>query len=169
MEVIFTKEVNNYDELNKLIKEDNIILPDFRVAVIALFMDKEDNIILQRRGIKSRDEHHKLEDIGGAYEEGDKTFKNALAREIAEEAGNDIDYDIKEFIGSVLIRRFDIRSNSYVNWLFMLYKCIYNNGEFKIIEKDKCEGYEKYKYKDIPREETAESTLFFWDYYMKGR
>ena len=169
MKVIFTEEVNNNDELNKLLKEKNIKLPDFRTAVIALFVDKDDNIILQRRGVKSRDEHHKLEDIGGACEEGDKTFKDALKREILEEAGEEIDYDIADFIGAVLIRKYDIRSSDYVNWLFMLYKCIYKSGEFKIAEKDKCEGYEKYKYEDIPRDQTAKSTLFFWDYYMKGR
>lgn len=165
MEFVLKKEVKDNNELKKYIKNNNIELPEYRTAVIALILDKEDNIILQRRGPKSRDEQFMLEDIGGAVEESDLSFKDALRREIAEEVGKEIKYSIDEFVGGFLVNKFDSRTDKNVNWLFLLYKCTYIEGEFKINEPGKCVGYEFYKYKELPKNEVAKTTVKFWNYY----
>ncbi len=169
MKCLFTKDVKDIKELESFIKESKIEIPEYRPAVIALILDKEGRILLQRRGPKSRDEQYKLEDIGGAFEEEDKTFREAMMREIREEAGDLAKIDIEEFVGAFLVNKFDSRTNKNVNWLFFLYKCLYKEGELKIAEPLKCEGYEFYKYDDLPKDEVAKTTLEFWDFYYKNK
>ena len=165
MFIEFDGEIKTLDELENYLIEKNINLPEYRCAVIALIVDKNENILLQRRGPKSRDEFNKLEDIGGAFEDSDITFKDAMNREIIEEVGDRINYTIDELVGAALVNKFDSRSDTYVNWLFFLYKCTYIDGDLLINEPGKCLGYEFYKYDELPREETAKTTLAFWDYY----
>lgn len=169
MFIKFNKEIENEEELRETIASAGIKLPEFKCAVIALFLDKEGNIILQRRGPNSRDEVGKLEDIGGAVEETDISFKSAMRREIVEEAGDDFNFTIDELIGASLIHKYDSRSKSEVNWFFLLYKCTYLDGELKINEPGKCLGYEFYKKENLPTDEVAESTLKFWDFYYNEK
>ena len=169
---MFIKLDKNIDTLNELetyLKKENIELPEYRTAVIALILDKENNILLQRRGPKSRDEVGKLEDIGGAVEEIDNSFIEAMNREIIEEVGTDINYTIDELVDACLVNKFDSRSNSYVNWLFLLYKCTYIDGELKCNEEGKALGYEFYKYDELPKDEVANTTMEFWNYYYNKK
>ncbi len=165
MNCLFTDEVNTPKELTKYLKDHNINIPSYRPAVIALIVDQDNRILLQRRGPKSRDEQFKLEDIGGAYEEDDLTFRAAMNREIREEVGENAKINIDFFVGTFLINKFDSRTNKNVNWLFLLYKCTYKGGTLCIAEPGKCVGYEFYKYEELPTEETAHTTLSFWDFY----
>lgn len=165
----FKREVFDNQDLERYLINNNINLPEFRTAVIALFIDNDNNIYLQRRGPKSRDEVGMLEDIGGAVEEDDLTFRDALIREIKEEAGDKLDYNIKDLVGGCLINKYDSRTDSYVNWLFLLYECAYVSGEFLCNEEGKALGYEKYKYDNLPKEEVALSTLSFWEYYYNKK
>lgn len=168
MFIDFKREVYDEEDLKKYILENDIDLTEYRSAVIALITDKKGKILLQRRGPKSRDERFKLEDIGGSVDKSDKSFIEALKREIFEEAGEKIIYTIDNFIGAFLIKKHDYRSNKDVNWLFLLYKCTYVSGELKIVEPDKCLGYEFYKYDDFPKNEVTTTSLKFWDYYFKN-
>ena len=167
MYVELINEPENNDELKRLLLDEQIELPEYRTAVIALFMDSNDNILLQRRGPKSRDEVGKLEDIGGAVEERDFSFRDALHREIIEEVGEGIGYSIDKYVGACLVYKYDSRTDRNVNWLFLLYKCTYVDGELKINEPGKCLGYEFYKMDELPIDEVAKTTLDFWRYYYE--
>ena len=169
MFIKFNREVVNQKDLEEYLVSTGIKLPRYRCAVIALLLDNDGNIILQRRGPKSRDEVGKLEDIGGAVEDTDKTFKEAMHREIIEEVGNKINYTIDELVGASLITKYDSRTNSDVNWFFLLYKCTYIEGEMKINEPGKCLGYEFYKQGNLPIEEVASTTMKFWEFYYNEK
>lgn len=167
MTFVFNDEVfDKFDLENYLVKHD-LEIPEYKVAVIALITDEKGSILLQRRGPKSRDEQYMLEDIGGAVEESDLSFKSALVREIAEEVGDEIKYRVDNFVAACLVNKFDSRSNRDVNWLFLLYKCTYISGNLKINEPGKCVGYEFYQYENLPKKEVALTTLAFWDYYFE--
>lgn len=169
MFIEFNREVIDNQDLEKYIEENNLNLPDYRPAVIALIVDKDENILLQRRGPKSRDEVGMLEDIGGAVEDSDITFRDAMNREIIEEAGESVKYTIDKLVGGCLINKFNSRTNSNVNWLFLLYKCNYISGEFICNEEGKALGYEWYKYIEFPIDEIADSTKGFWDFYYNKK
>lgn len=165
MFIKFNREVVDNKDLEVYLKSISLKLPDYSCAVIALILDKEGRILLQRRGPKSRDEIGKLEDIGGAVESTDLTFRDAMKREIVEEAGDSINFSIDELVGASLITKYDSRTNKDVNWFFLLYKCTYIDGELKINEPGKSLGYEFYEPDDLPVEEVAETTMKFWEFY----
>ncbi len=165
MFIEFTKDINDENELKNYLSDIGLKLPEYRCAVIALILDEKGRILLQRRGPKSRDEFNKLEDIGGAVESTDISFKAAMHREIVEEVGNDIDYSIDELVGASLITKYDSRTDKDVNWFFLLYKCTYRSGELKINEPGKCLGYEFYKQDELPVDEVAKTTMMFWEFY----
>lgn len=165
MFIKFNREVVDEKDLEVYLKSTGLKLPEYRCAVIALILDKDGRVLLQRRGPKSRDEVGKLEDIGGAVEESDLTFRDAMKREIVEEAGSDINFSIDELVGASLITKYDSRTDKDVNWFFLLYKCTYIDGELKINEPGKCLGYEFYLQEEFPRNEVAETTLKFWEFY----
>lgn len=165
MFIDFNREVIDNGDLFNYLESTGLKLPEYRCAVIALILDKEGRVLLQRRGPKSRDEVGKLEDIGGAVEETDKTFREAMKREIVEEAGEDINFSIDELVGASLITKYDSRTDSDINWFFLLYRCTYIDGELKINEPGKSLGYEFYKQDEIPVEEVANTTLKFWEFY----
>ena len=169
MFVKFKNEVKDEKELEVYLKNNDLNIPEYRCAVIALMLDKSGRILLQRRGPKSRDEVGMLEDIGGAVENSDVTFRDAMNREIFEEVGSEIKYTIDELLGASLITKYDSRSDSDVNWLFLLYKCTYIDGEIKCNEEGKALGYEWYKYDEFPKDEIASSTLSFWEYYYNKK
>lgn len=167
MKLIADKELKTDEEVVEYFKENNIVLNDYRNAVIALITDNNDRIILQRRGPKSRDEENRLADIGGAVEESDKDFREALKREIIEEVGNEVNIQIENFVCCFLCCKYDSRSKKEVNWLFWVYKCRYIDGNLLFNEPGKCLGYEFYKYNELPRNEMLDTTKEFWDYYYK--
>lgn len=167
MKLIADKELKTDEEVVEYFKENNIVLNDYRNAVIALITDNNDRIILQRRGPKSRDEENRLADIGGAVEESDKDFREALKREIIEEVGNEANIQIENFVCCFLCCKYDSRSKKEVNWLFWVYKCCYIDGNLLFNEPGKCLGYEFYKYNELPRNEMLDTTKEFWDYYYK--
>lgn len=167
MKLIADKELKTDEEVVEYFKENNIVLNDYRNAVIALITDNNDRILLQRRGPKSRDEVNRLADIGGAVEESDKDFREALKREIIEEVGNEANIQIENFVCCFLCCKYDSRSKKEVNWLFWVYKCRYIDGNLLFNEPGKCLGYEFYKYNELPRNEMLDTTKEFWDYYYK--
>ena len=84
---LYIPEVKNMKELKEILKDNNIIAKDYKVAVIVYAFDENNKIIFQRRGPGCRDERFKLETIGGRVKEDDIDFRTALNREIIEEVG----------------------------------------------------------------------------------
>ena len=169
MFIKFNREVIDEKDLEVYLKGTGLKLPEYRCAVIALIIDQDGRILLQRRGPKSRDEVGKLEDIGGAVESTDITFRDAMTREIIEEAGVDVNFTIDELVGASLITKYDSRTDSDVNWFFLLYKCTYIDGELRINEPGKSLGYEFYNQDELPVDEVALTTMKFWEFYKKEK
>lgn len=147
--------------------KDNIksILPKYNFAVITIIRDEDNNLYLQRRGKKARDEFLKLEEVGGAFEVSDGTFRRAMEREIREEIGDKAIIKVGNLIGGFINTKYDLRTNKVISWLFLLYESIYDSGEFIINEPDKCLGYEKYKIGNVPMDELSNSSMVFNKYY----
>lgn len=161
MQLVFKEPVINKKDVINILKKNNINLPPYRLAVIVILEDEQGNIILQRRGPKSRDEFNRLEDIGGAVEEYDDNLIEALKREIKEEVGEEANITIEEFIGAVLETKYDPYTNQNINWLFCLYHGIYHDGKLLINEPGKCLGYEFYKYDNLPHAELSKTSEYF--------
>lgn len=134
------KKIENEDIL-ELLKEYNY--PNQKLGVIAHIENDKGEILLQKRGIKSRDENYLYEDIGGKVEKTDVNFRDAIIREIKEEAGNNLIININDNIG-IYHRR-----NKETNWVFIVFFVRYISGEFKIMEKDKCLGYKFFTYDEL--------------------
>ncbi len=168
MKLVLKREFELESDLRKYIENSFNDMPLYSCAVIGMLFDKDGNVILQRRGPKSRDGNGRLAEIGGAVEEYDKTFKDALRRELREEVGDSAQIKIDDFIGGMLQNKYDSRTCKDVNWLFLLYKCTYISGELKCNEEGKSLGYEVYGKDDLPYDEMLDTTKYFWDYYNNG-
>lgn len=135
-------------EFYKLDHEANITdietfnYPNQKIGVIAHIEDELGNILLQQRGIKSRDENGLYEDVGGSLDNTDKDFKSAIIREMKEEMGDEANVEISNSIGLYHVCKNDI------NWLFIIFYGKYIDGEIKIMEPDKCLGYKFFTYKE---------------------
>lgn len=165
MQFITQEELKNTKELEAYIEKNHLDLPHYQCAIIALITDKEGNILLQRRGPKSRDENFKLEDISGGVEKEDASFLQAVQREIREEVGDQAQFTTDRFLGCFLNAKYDKRVQETISWLFFVYKLTYEGGPLLINEPGKCLGYEFYSYVDLPKNEVTESSLFYWKYY----
>lgn len=117
--------------------------PNRKIGVIAHIENDKGEILLQQRGIKSRDENGLYEYIGGKVDSDDFSFKKAIIREIKEEAGDDIKL---EFNGNSIGIYHCYKNN--INWMFIIYFVKYINGTIKIMEPDKCLGYKFFNYKE---------------------
>ena len=73
----------NHEVTEKDIKKFN--MENQRIGVIVHIEDKDGNILLQQRGLKSRDENGLFEDVGGSLEEFDSNYRAAIIREMHEE------------------------------------------------------------------------------------
>lgn len=148
-------EVKDIKELKEILKDNNNISKDYKVAVIVYAFDKDNRIIFQRRGPGCRDERFKLETIGGRVKENDIDFKTALNREIIEEVGTDAKIEIEEFITSTYATTFDNRYDKEQPWVYLVYKGTLKSGELTIAEPDKCLGYERYKIGEVDEKELS--------------
>ena len=117
--------------------------PNRKIGVIAHIENDKGEILLQQRGVKSRDENGIYEDIGGKVDTDDFSFKQAIIREIKEEAGDDVKL---EFNGNSIGIYHCYKNN--INWIFVIYFVKYINGTIKIMESDKCLGYKFFTYKE---------------------
>lgn len=117
--------------------------PNQKLAVIAQIKDNNGKILLQQRGPKFRDEYGLYQDISGKAENYDNSFKDAIIREISEEVGTSANIKINSSIGI-----YHLHKNN-INWIFIVFECLYLSGELKIMEKDKCLGYKFFDYNEI--------------------
>lgn len=111
-----------------------------RVGVIVHIRNDEGKILLQKRGIKSRDEVGLYEDIGGKVDYSDESFRNAIIRELKEEVGDEAKIQISNSIGI-----YHCNKNN-INWIFIVYFGRYFEGKIKIMEPEKCQGYHFFTY-----------------------
>lgn len=58
-----------------------------RIGVIVNIENESGKILLQQRGVKSRDENGLYENVGGSVEKTDCNFETAILREMQEEMG----------------------------------------------------------------------------------
>lgn len=117
--------------------------PNQRIGVIIHIENNEGKILLQQRGPKSSDEQGLYEDVGGKYEIKDETFKNTIIRELKEEIGEDAIINISSSIGIMHIYKRN------TNWIFIIYCGKYIKGELKIMEPEKCIGYNFFDYNEL--------------------
>lgn len=116
--------------------------PNQKIGVIAHIENSAGEILLQQRGEKSRDENGLYEDIGGKVDPEDISFKNAIIREIKEEAGSEIHLTLSDSIGI-----YHCYKNN-TNWIFLVYFGKYIDGNIKIMEPDKCKNYRFFQYEE---------------------
>lgn len=121
---------------------ENFNYPNSKLGIIIHIENSDGEILLQQRGVKSRDENGLYENIGGKFDKTDTSFKTAILRELYEEAGREINITIGQSIGI-----YHCYKNS-INWIFVIYFGKYLNGKFKIMEPDKCQGYHFFTYEE---------------------
>ena len=114
--------------------------PNKKIGVIAHIENADGEILLQQWGEKSCYENGLYENIGGKVDKEDNSFKSAIIREIREEAGDDVNLEISDFIGIFHCYKDNI------NWIFIIYFGKYIDGNIKVMEPDKCKGYHFFKY-----------------------
>jgi len=131
----------NHEVTLKDIKKFNY--PNQKIGVLAYIENAKGEILLQQRGIKSRDENGLFETIGGKVEADDFTFKDAIIREVKEEAGDDVKLN---FNGNSIGIFHCFKNN--INWIFVIYFVKYFSGDFKVMEPDKCMGYNFFSYEE---------------------
>ena len=153
--LLFTDEVRNMEELKEILKDNTEISKDYKVAVIAYTFDKDNKIIFQRRGPGCRDEHYKLETIGGGVKQSDIDFRSALRRELTEEVGTKAEIELEEFIVSTYTKTFDMKNNKEQDWVYLTYKSTLKDGELQIAEPEKNLGYERYKIGQVDEKELS--------------
>lgn len=145
-------------KLNHSVNSEDIQKFNFdnqRIGVIAHIEDKNGKILLQQRGLKSRDENGLYEDVGGSVENSDVDFKSAIIREMQEEMGNDA--NIKIFDSTNIYHCY--KNNT--NWIFVIFKGQYINGNINIMEPEKCLGYKFFTYDEaINSDLVSESCKF---------
>lgn len=127
-------------EVDGIVDLEKYNYSNYKIGVIAHIKDKDGNILLQQRGLKSRDENGLYEDVGGKVDKDDVDYKSAIEREIKEEMGSDVNINLSDPIGVWYVPKED------TNWLFIIFKGIYLSGDIKIMEPDKCMGYKFFTY-----------------------
>lgn len=143
--MLFRDEVENMEGLIDTLSMINGLdhLDQVKVAVVGFIFDKNNNLVLHRRGPGARDEIGKLQALGGSVNGGDGNFKKALIRELAEECGAEAKFEITSFIGAQLDGKVDGHTHNYVNWIILGYKVNHLSGELINNEPDRCVGFEK--------------------------
>ena len=126
-----------------------------RIGVIAHIENEKGEILLQQRGIKSRDENGLYEDVGGSVENADIDFQSAIIREMSEEMGNDVNISNLKTEGI-----YHCEKNN-INWVFVIFKGKYIDGDIKIMEPEKCMGYKFFKYNEAINSELVSDSCRF--------
>lgn len=145
-----------YIAVNHEITPSEITIKDnTQLGVIIHIEDSNGLILLQKRGAKARDEIGLLEDIGGKVEKTDKSFKEAIIRELKEEIGTEALIDISNSIGIMHVTK------NLINWTFIIYYGEYKGGKLKIMEPDKCDGLFFMTYEEIMASSVVTKTCKF--------
>ena len=149
--------LKTWSDLKKYFPQECVDAENCFVAAEGLIFDHENRWILHRRGPKCRDEHYKLEGIGGRINKREE-FVPALLREISEEAGTQVRIKVVDILEVRKDTVFDYRLDKKITWLIVSYICAYLSGEFKICEPDKNLGYERVEIGNVNKEELSSSS-----------
>ena len=135
--MLFNEEVYNIDELIDKVVNDTTI-HKMKVCVVCVLYDQDGKIVLHRRGEKARDEVGKLEAIGGSVDRSDGDFREALLRELREEAGVEATFEIDDFVVAQHTQHVDKNSNELIDWVVLCYKGRVVSGELVNMEPERC-------------------------------
>ncbi len=166
---LFSNEVKDMKELAQILQDKKEVPKEYKVAVIVFVFDKDNKIILQRRGPACRDERFKLEGIGGGVKLTDSNFRSALHREITEEVGENAYISIDTFITAIGEKTLDLRDNKEKYWILLAYKGTLQGGELEVAEPDKNLGYERYDLNNIEENELSIAAKKFYQIMKENR
>lgn len=167
LKLLFRDKVSTREELEQKLKELEIDM-EYKLGVIGMIIDKENKVLFQRRGPKASSDCNRLSDMGGAVEDSDINFEEALMRELNEESGTNYKLEFDGFICAFVKNYFDNRLQKQINRIFLVYKLNYIDGEFVINEPGKALSYEWYDVHDIPKDEVMETSLFINNLYLNN-
>lgn len=163
--MLFTNEVKDMDELVEQISSLTE-LKQIKVAVVCFLFDNTGKLILHRRGPGARDEIGKLQAIGGSVNNTDDNFREAMMRELREEAGTKAIITLDKFIGAQLDGKIDNTTNKYVDWIILAYKGTVTSGELINSEPERCIGFEKNTMENFLNEELSKTAYNFIKYML---
>lgn len=166
---LFSNEVKDMKELAQILQDKKEVPKEYKVAVIVFAFDKDNKLILQRRGPGCRDERFKLEGIGGGVKPTDPDFRSALYREITEEVGENAKISIDTFITAIGEKTLDLRDNQEKYWILLAYKGTLQGGKLEIAEPDKNLGYERYVLNDVDENELSIAAKKFYQIMKEDR
>ena len=162
-ELLFKEEVRNMDELVEAL--DNAhklsVLDRVKIGVICFIFDKDGRLILNRRGPGARDDIGLLQAIGGSVNGTDMDFREAMKRELKEEAGLTTNITLDAFLGAYLDGKIDHHTGDFVNWIILGYRGTLVSGEVKNMEPDRCVGIEKFELDKVPFNEVGQTATKF--------
>ena len=167
LNLLFRDKVSTREELELKLKELEIDM-EYKLGVIGMIIDKDNKVLFQRRGPKASSDCNRLSDMGGAVEDSDTNFEEALIRELNEESGTNYKLEFDGFICAFVKNYFDNRLQKQINRIFLVYKLNYFEGEFVINEPGKALSYEWYDVHDIPKDEVMETSLFINNLYLNN-
>ncbi len=117
------------------------------VAVVYFCHDGKGNILLAKRGIKTRDEQGNWDIGGGGIEFGD-TVENTLRKEIKEEYCTDVlDY---EFLGYRDVHRENNNNRKKTHWITLDFKVFIDRKKAKNGEPHKFDEIGWFTFKNLP-------------------
>lgn len=163
--ILFTTEVNNLEELvDKISSLDNAPeLNNVKVGVICFLFDKNNKLVLNRRGAGARDDVGKLQALGGSINDNDQSFRDSMKRELIEEAGVD-DVNISSFVGAIVDSKYDKNSMQMIDWIILAYIGHVGEKEPKNMEPERCIGFERFDINDVDYGELGDTAASFLDY-----
>ena len=150
--------LRKFYKISRTIKNEDIQkfdLKNRKIGVLAYIKNEKGEILLQQRGIKSRDENELYEYVGGSVEWSDTDFEAAIIREMSEEMGNDVNISNLKTEGIYHCEK------SNINWVFVIFKGDYIGGDIKIMEPEKCLGYKFFKYDEAIKNELISDSCRF--------
>ena len=167
--MLFNDEVKTIDELiEKVINVKDI--HKMKVCVVCMLYDQEGKIVLHRRGAKARDEVGKLELIGGSVDRSDGEFRDALLRELREEAGIEAKFEVGDFIVAQHTQHVDKNTDELIDWVVLCYDGRIVSGELVNMEPDRCVEFTRKtveEYLDDP--DLSDSCRSFMKYIKDNR
>lgn len=167
--MLFTDEVATMQDLVNKLAEFDQDFGKIKVAVVCFIFDKNNNLVLHRRGPGARDEIGKLQAIGGSVNKDDLNLRDSLARELAEEAGTNCEINVTKFIGAQLDGKVDKNSGEYVNWIILAYEGRIENGELENLEPERCVGFERAPLDGFKREDLSDTAARFIETMLSNK
>lgn len=159
--MLFTDEVKDMNGLIEKLATLDTKINKIKVATVCFIFDKDDNLILHRRGPGARDAIGKLQAIGGSVNNNDIDFRCSLARELREEAGKEANIRVDGFVGALLDGKVDRYSGEYVDWIILAYYGTLVSGELINSEPERCIGFEKATLDGFSNEDLSDTAKIF--------